>query len=148
MARKQPAAQSRASSRSASTSARSSSAPAARPASAPVPAPKPAAASAAMASQPAQGFLARVAETATGVAVGHVLGRALSGAASMVMGNGSSVPAEEPFKSIEASCQPQLAQLFACMDRNKEGDSSSCQFYMDLLSQCRSGPAESSTASF
>ena len=136
------------SSKSASSSARPS-APAR--ASNPVTTPKVASQSpsVAMQSQPTQGgFLARVAETATGVAVGHVVGRALTGAASMVMGNGSSTPAEESFKNDEVGCQPQLSQFLACMDRNKEGDLSACQFYMDMLSQCRTGGTTEASAAY
>lgn len=104
-----------------------------------------------------QGFLSRVAETATGVAIGHVVGRALTGAASSLFGGSSSqelatnnnfsessTSAMTPSMNTEPNCQPHLSQFLACMDRNNQ-DPTSCQLYLELLGQCRSGSTSKST---
>ena len=101
-------------------------------------------------SQP--GFLARVAETAAGVAIGHAAGRAITGLFSGDSSASQAASPSEPMMTQSSSngksalCDPHVQSFMKCMDEHHQ-DLSACQIYMDMLKSCR-GEATSSYSSY
>lgn len=137
-------------SRGRSAPAKRAPAPASRSAPAPAanraPAPAPQQPPQAMAGQPQQpGMFQRVAETAAGVAAGHVMANAVTG---MMSGGGEAAPAPAAEQATPANaggfgnaapqgpCGYEYKQFMHCMQETNN-DLSYCQQYNDMFNFCR-----------
>lgn len=115
-----------------------------QPASAVAPAP-------AMGAAPGGGLMAQVASTAAGVAIGHTMGHALTGALGMNGGHGSSEPAQveqqqvgmqQPYQQQQQQmqgqepCKFELEQFINCA-QTQSNDLSLCEGFNQVLKECK-----------
>lgn len=81
-------------------------------------------------------MLSNILQTAAGVAVGHTVGRMVTG---LFEGNNSSEPAAAATTNTsqaEPICQVDTKRFLDCMQKNYD-DVSACQTYLDMLKQCQ-----------
>ncbi len=87
-----------------------------------------------------------MASTAAGVAVGSTVGHMAGNAISGLFGGSSQPPAQQVAQPQQVSqyqaqpCEPDQKAFMACLDKN-QNDISACQFYLDMLNQCRADSA-------
>lgn len=81
------------------------------------------------------GILSNILQTAAGVAVGHTVGRMVSG---LFEGNSGAANNnnEASNSGSEPICQVDTKRFLDCMQKNYD-DVSACQTYLDMLKQCQ-----------
>lgn len=103
-----------------------------------------------MASSPGGGLMANVASTAAGVAIGHTVGHALTGALGIGGGghNSEPVPIEQPqaqqsygqpqqqLSNQDTPCKFELEQFLACA-QNQSNDLQLCDGFNQVLNECK-----------
>ena len=82
------------------------------------------------------GIMSNILQTAAGVAVGHTVGRMVSG---LFESGNSSTPSEsapQTSQNTPIQCQPDTKRFLDCMQQNYD-DVSACQNYLEMLKQCQ-----------
>lgn len=81
------------------------------------------------------GMLSNILQTAAGVAVGHTVGRMVSG---LFEGNSvdSNSNAAQTTQNTPVQCQADTKRFLDCMQQNYD-DVSACQNYLEMLKQCQ-----------
>lgn len=82
------------------------------------------------------GMFSNILQTAAGVAIGHTVGRMISGifdsgASAATTDNGAQITQNAPVQ-----CQSDTKKFLDCMQQNYD-DVSSCQNYLEMLKQCQ-----------
>lgn len=78
-------------------------------------------------------MLSNILQTAAGVAVGHTVGRMISG---VFEGNGNNAAATTTATESPVQCQADTKRFLDCMQNNHD-DVSACQTYLEMMKQCQ-----------
>lgn len=89
---------------------------------------------------PQQGIFSQIMTTAAGVAVGHTVGRMITGlfpggAASVAPGEVAHADGAAATAAAQERCAPDVKRFVECMQERHE-DLSACQQYYDMMAAC------------